>query len=131
MKYEVKNIIGIIASALLLLARTSFAQLAPVSDDISIKLSPKFPGPNEKVEIEAVSFSFDTKSALFSWFINGKLTLSGKGKDSVSFLTGSLGSRTTILVSAQSFEGKLLEKTFVLNIGELHLLWSADTYTPP
>lgn len=115
----------------MLFANVGSAQLNPVSDDITIKLSPKFPGPREEVRAEAISFSFDAESALFSWFVNGKPASSGKGKDNITFSTGSVGSKTTIRVSAKSFDEKLFEKTFALNIGEIYLSWSASTYTPP
>ncbi len=129
-KAYIVRIIGVTAT-LLFFANQTFAELDPVNDDITLKLSPKFPGPLEKVNLEAISFSFDTAGASFSWFVNGKSVSSGKGKDSITFSTGPLGSKTTIHVNATSFEGKPFEKTLTLNVGELHLLWSASTYTPP
>lgn len=127
------RIIGVATTLTLftLFANMGSAQLNPVSDDIVIKLSPKFPGPRAEIRAEAISFSFDVRSASFSWFVNGKPASSGKGKDNITFSTGPLGSKTTIRVTAKSFDEKLFEKTFTLNVGELHLSWSASTYTPP
>ncbi len=102
-----------------------------VSNDIQIEFTPRYPGPHQTVEARAISFSFDTSKAPFTWYINGKKVGSGLGKTAVSFETGAVGQKTTVRVTAEPAGGRTFDKTVTVYASDLDLLWSADTYTPP
>lgn len=103
------------------------------STDISFRLSPKFPGPNESVSITAFSYGFDMNITPFSWYINGSLSkeFSGVGKNTARITTGAVGTKTTIRVVAAPANGRTYDVTTVIYPTDIALMWRADTYTPP
>lgn len=117
---------------LFLLPLVNYAQndLA-VSADIQLKLFPPFPKPHETVRVQANSFSFDPVTTPFTWYVNGKQVLSGKGETSITVTMGAVGSRTTIRVTANPPDNRPFDKSLVFYAGDVDLVWSADTYTPP
>lgn len=118
--------------ALLLIPVAQYAQTdLAVSADIQLKLYPPFPRPHETVRVEAQSFSFNAVTAPFTWYVNGTQVSSGKGNTSITVTMGAAGSRTTIRVTASPPNDRTYDKTLVLYAGDVDLLWSANTYTPP
>jgi len=123
------TLLGICATGFL--PNAADAQLAPSTTDLSVELSPASPGPFETVSARAVTHSFETLQGVFTWYQDGKLVATGKGKNAYSFRTKGIGSKTTLRVHAASPLGDQLDTTRIVYIGDVALIWSADTYTPP
>jgi len=112
------------------LTTTATAQIDTSS--ISAKLLPENPGPFDKVSIELISYNVDLGRADISWYVNGKLVLSGIGKTYYSFITGDVGSMSNINISIRSSSISTINKSVVIIPAEIDMLWEAtDSYTPP
>jgi len=108
-----------------------FAQLGQTPQDLSISVTPKYPGPFETVTASAVSYSFDLHRATYTWRQNGKIVSSGKDKTTFSFRTGAVGSRIDLELAAVPQSGGEFKALLPMRIGDITLVWSSDTYTPP
>lgn len=123
---------AVAASSYMIFARMALAQttLDTSAVDIQLQISPKYPGPHESVRIEAVSYSFDMRTASFSWHVNQKSAGSGKGMTSITATTGGVGSKTTIKVAGKAPNGKEFTDTITLHPSDIDVLWSASTHVP-
>ena len=97
--------------------------------DLELFLRPLGVRPGQEVNAVVVTFTADLQAATISWYHNGKLALSGKGKTTYSFTAGPLGSPDTIRV-AVSAAGFSNEASKTIYPGLVHLTWFSDGYTP-
>lgn len=97
----------------------------------SIAFDPEFPGPTETVEVRLTSYSFDVNSSYITWVRNGKTVLSGRGEGAYRFVTGDVGAREIITLSAVSLDGKEFTTSKIFYVGSLDLVWTAKTAIPP
>lgn len=106
------------------------AQLVP--DALSLAASPSSPSPEETVTVQAATPTFDKNTAFFSWSIDGKTRpdLSGAGKDSVTFIAGTVGSATRVNVDVSRSDGEGNSASLMVMVSDLSLPWFAETYTP-
>ncbi len=97
--------------------------------DLELVLSPKGVRPGDTVQAIAVTFTADLQSSSVSWYRNGKLVLSGKGKTTYSFVAGALGAADTVrvIVSSNGFSNDVSRTIYP---GIVHMTWSSDGYTP-
>lgn len=108
------------------------AQLGSASQNvILLEIAPEFPGPNEKVTVLINSFAFDVDRATIVWTRGGKTVLRGLGRKSYTFTTGKVGQLETIKVFAISQEGIDYELTKSFRLGDVDLMWRAETDVPP
>lgn len=112
-----------------LLPAVAQAQFLP--EPIQYVISPEVPGPNEQVTIEAQGVGAFLGDSKITWQENGKTVRSGVGVRSYTFVTGALGSVTTIKVDIQSDTNGSFSKTFVFRPSNVALVWEADTSAPP
>lgn len=101
--------------------------------DVTVKLSPSIPGPNEQVTITLQTFAFDLNKATISWTVNGKLTPSIQtGGKSLKVTTGGIGTTTNVQVSISGSGFDTITKNILIRPAEIDLLWEVkDSYTPP
>ncbi len=99
--------------------------------NFEISLNPEYPGPNEEIKANVTSYTFSTDNSYITWVINGKTVEQGRGKKSITFKTGQVGTSVHISVSVATENGLNLNETKDIKIGDLDLLWQANTYTPP
>lgn len=118
-----------IALALLLLA-APLASAQVVAAPVQYVLDPELPGPRQTVRIEAQGVGTFLGSANIVWSQDGRVLLQGVGERKFSFITGALGSKTTVRVDIDSSEGRFT-KTWVFSPSTVNLLWEADTTVPP
>lgn len=102
-----------------------------IRDYLDTTISPRYPKPNETVEISIQSYLTDLNKATISWFVNGTLATKGIGKKFFSFTNGKSGSTMKVTVSIKTNGGDLVTKEFIFNPIGVTVLWEADTYTPP
>ncbi len=95
-------------------------------------LTPENPGPYEEVTINYKNYSFDIDNADYTWSINNKPVLSGKGEKILKTKTGDIGSVLNISVKITSPEGE--ETTLLLNLlpQTVDLTWeTTESHVPP
>ncbi len=109
----------------------SYAQsLSTLPNSIQFTVTPETPGPNEPVRIDMQGISSLLETATITWRVNGKTVSSGIGNTSLYFVTGYLGSKSTVHVSVTSAEG-VFSQDFVFIPSVINLVWEADTTVPP
>ncbi|MEK7173627.1 MAG: hypothetical protein AAB710_00935 [Patescibacteria group bacterium] len=106
------------------------AQLDESRKDIQLNTSPKYPGPNEIVRVEAQSYSFDTRTTLFTWSVDDVEKGSGIGKTSVSITTKNIGVSTRVTVKASPASGIPYENSITITPSHMDVLWHSNSYTP-
>jgi hypothetical protein len=113
----------------------SFAQIEynipKFEQQLDAIVTPLFPKPNERVNIRIWSGFFDTDTALFSWSIDGKVALQGRGENELDFVMKDLGQITTITLFIEPDGGVGFSKTYQFASADVPLVFDAQTYTPP
>ncbi len=122
---------GSMLSLSLLLALSALSVSAQTGSSVRIKVSPEVPGPDTPVTIELQDTSSSLADTLITWELDGKEVLSGVGRHSFSFTTGSVGEERFVSVRAEKGGEALFERDFVFRPGVVTLAWEADTYAPP
>jgi hypothetical protein len=116
---------------LLALLAPAFAYAQFLPEPIQYVVSPEVPGPNQQVTIEVQGVGTFIGDAQITWQQDGKTTKSGVGERSYTFVTGALGSATSVHVSIQSSTNGSFSKDFVFRPSAVNLVWEADTSAPP
>lgn len=100
--------------------------------DVVLSLSPEYPGANQNVTAILSSHVADLNKANISWSLDGQTVISGIGKKSYSFKTGTAGSTISVSAVIDTVDGQSFSKKTTLSIADMDLLWEADdAYTPP
>lgn len=115
----------------LILPLVSFGQTTiSGSSDIGLILSPASPGSNTTALAKITSYAVNLNASSITWRVNGKTVLTGIGKTSTQFKTGSLGTKTTISVTVIN-DGRKFEKEAIIHQNDIDLLWETlDGYSP-
>ncbi len=102
----------------------------PSSNDFNISPSNRFPYPNEEIEAKIRDATFDINRSYINWYLNEKLISEGRGNDKINFKAGDTGSKINLSAIIQTPNGTAAKKSVVLNVSDIDLLWSANTYAP-
>ena len=102
-----------------------------LSSELGIEIIPNYPRPNEPVFINLTLYTNDLGSADITWYKDGKVVLSGKGKINYSFRAGSVGEETKIEIRIKLSDGTSFTKVFSLNPASIDLVWEASSYVSP
>ncbi len=136
MKFRTFSTFLLLASSLLF-PTFSHAQLSPeqaleqLTQTVSIKMSPQYPGPNSNVNISIESFSTDLDTSKITWSVGEVVKKSGLGVKDFSLQTGPSGKSITVNISIEPQIGTSFIKTVTIQPGEVDLLWQGKSYTPP
>ena len=102
------------------------------SDDISLSINPKQPGPNETVYATLASYAVDLNKTLITWSVNGQAYTQNVGQKTFSFKTTESGTQTVLSIQIDAVDGSSVSKQLVINPATIDILWEAvDSYTPP
>ncbi|MEK7612603.1 MAG: hypothetical protein AAB449_00425 [Patescibacteria group bacterium] len=123
---QLRNIVFI--GALLITPLISSAQL--VSEPVQYLVAPETPGPNEQVVIKIEGVGTFLGDSTITWRENGSIKLTGVGERTYRFVTGALGSQTSITVSINSASQGLIERSLLFRPSVVNLIWEADTTAP-
>lgn len=136
MKFRTFSTLLLLASYFLL-PTFSHAQLSPeqalqqLTQTVSIKMSPQYPGPNSNVNISIESFSTDLDTSKITWSAGGIVRKTGMGIKDFSLQTSASGKSVTVSILIEPQIGASFIKTVLIQPGEVDLLWQGKTYTPP
>ncbi|MDO8518184.1 MAG: hypothetical protein Q7S26_02760 [bacterium] len=118
-------------SSLFISAPLARAQLSAVPDPVQYLIAPEAPEPGQQVTIVAQGVGGFLGGANITWTQNGKVALSGIGETNFSFITGSLGSKTSVGVRIVSPSQGTITHDFIFLPSLVNLIWEADTTAPP
>lgn len=115
---------------------TAFAQtsvVAPpgITEQISVRVSPEKPQPNESVTVDIESFSTNLNKSYIVWSINGVLKEEGAGKTSFTFTSGKAGTVQNISIDITTEDNRTINHELSFAPAKVGLIIEADTYTPP
>lgn len=100
-------------------------------DDIFVETYPKIPGPNENVDLNLKSYSFNLNNYYIVWFLDGEKQSADYGNRKFSFTTRGSGEATNVTAVIE-FNDQVFRKELRFVPAEVDLLWEAtDAYTPP
>mgnify|MGYP001210055915 CR=1 FL=1 len=128
---SIKIVSILVVSLFLTIFLPVHAQIPGLGNTIDVTAFPNFPGPNQEVSMRVQSFSIDLNRSEVAWFVNSSLIARGIGQTEASFITGELGSQSSIEVIVQTRSGALFTKQFTIRPTEVDLVWEGETYTPP
>lgn len=110
------------------------AQLLPAP--VSMVVSPPAPSPGDTVTVAAVTPSFDSHTAYFSWTVDGRARadLSGTGKNTITLIAGNVGStqRAAVSVSRKTAGTGVTggDASITIRPAGLILTYVAETFVP-
>jgi hypothetical protein len=100
-------------------------------DEVNITISPEFPAPYEKVNVQLESFSFDINTAVIEWSVSGKVFSSGLGIKSITITTGGVGETIPVSAKVKTGGGNSLLVSASITPQSVDLLWeSPESYVP-
>ncbi len=116
---------------ILLFAAPALAGAQFLPEPVQYVISPEVPGPNQAVTIEAQGIGAFLGDATITWTVGGKVVQSGVGLRTYTFVTGGVGSVTSIRVEIKSSSNGSFSKDFVFRPSTINLVWEANTSAPP
>ena len=133
MKY-IKYTLAIVSFLFLILPQTSiFSQTFSAKDaqkQFNISHFPKYPGPNEKISAEIISYAFDVDRSYITWTLNGEMISQGRGLKRIDFTNGNLGDSMSLYISVVTNDGLSVSQGIEFKVVDVDLLWEADSHTP-
>ncbi len=111
----------------------AIAQISPndLSSNLTVRIIPEFPKPNEFVSIRISSSSYNLDSASIIWTANGREVARGIGLKEATLFSGDIGETTKLLISVNLLNGSSFEREVVIRPSSVSFVWEAKTYTPP
>ena len=109
----------------------SLAQFVP--DQLVLLSSPESPSPGETVTIQANTPTLDKNRLFFDWVVDGKrrADFSDLGKNSIKLTAGNVGSIIRVTVNVTGADKEVKPASLNINVSDLALTWTAETYVPP
>ncbi|HEY4496043.1 MAG TPA: hypothetical protein VJC04_01660 [Candidatus Paceibacterota bacterium] len=125
----INNFNKTLIALLLLLPLLSEAQFG--SSNISLRITPEFPGSFTNVKVTLDALGIDLDRAKISWFLNDQLSKTGIGDKSFNFQTGATGEESRLVASVETITGEKINTATTIIPAEANLIWEPLTYTPP
>lgn len=103
----------------------------PSTDTISLSQTPRFPEPNQVVNVSVVSRVINIDNKQTAWEVNGETVASGAGVKEIDVTVGGRN-ETTRVIFRVIIEGEVIERVAQITPADINLVWeSEDSYTPP
>ena len=106
-------------------------RMSGTEEDTSLTMKPESPAERTTVTIKVENYNTDIRRTDISWFRDGKLISRGIGKTTIDIIAPESGDSTIIDVLLITVEGSSYRKSITVRPGTIHLIWEAQTYTPP
>lgn len=101
------------------------------ADDIFVETYPEIPGPNQTVDLNLKSYSFNLNNYYIAWYINGEKKSADYGNRKLTFKTGGPGVATNVTAVIE-YNNQVFRKELRFVPAEVDMLWEAvDAYVPP
>ncbi len=105
--------------------------LAGSPNDIIVNMAPENPKPNETVNINLNSYSYNLDTVNITYSVNNKIISEGVGKKSFSLIAPEISGENIVLINIDLPDGAV-ELRLVVKPNNTVLLWQAiDSYVPP
>lgn len=103
---------------------------AYLAQSVTIETTPANPGPETNVKIKVISYEVDLNTSYFIWKVNGETKDSGRSIKEFSFKTGKSNEKILVSVTITHKDGSTFTRNINFGVGDVDLLWEADSYTP-
>ncbi|TSC66854.1 MAG: Uncharacterized protein CEO19_455 [Parcubacteria group bacterium Gr01-1014_73] len=124
----INNFHKIIIALLFILPLAAQAQF---SGNISLRITPEFPGSFTTVRVTLDGLGVDLDRAKISWFLNEQISQTGIGEKNFRFKTGALGETNRLIVSVETLSGEKINTAALIIPAEANLVWEPVAYAPP
>jgi hypothetical protein len=124
----------LIVGILFLISPLSHAQSLldmPGSDPIIVRVTPLYPRPGQQIIVNIESFSVDLTRSTITWLENGKQIAEAIGQTSYYTVAGKSGTTQQIDIIVTTYDNRIVRKTITVSVGDVDLIWQAQSYTPP
>lgn len=101
-----------------------------VGGSIEAVVTPRQPGPGEKVDISIKGYGFNMPGSDIVWLVNNVVQARGRGLDEFSFINGPVGSINSVNAVIKTTDNKYIIKNLVFQPAEVDLLFEVDSYIP-
>lgn len=117
----------------LILPLQVFGQMPSLGNDVEIspEIIPRYPGANETVTVNLVSYTTDIDTASITWSVDGKKISSGVGQKKFQFKTGDFGTETVLGIKVVSSEGTQSDYQYNFRPAKVDVVWQSDSLVPP
>lgn len=105
--------------------------LNTTNESIRLIVTPQNPKPLDKITVSIESSLVDLSDATITWQLNGRTMEEGKDMRVWNTTLGPNSTATNIKVLINSREYGIIAKEITLRLGEIDLIYEAETYTPP
>jgi hypothetical protein len=96
----------------------------------SLETNPKFPGPNESVQVSLNAYSINTTGARVTWYVDDKKLEYSQNERSIRVTTGDIGEKTTVRAVISFPNGNQLPLSVTFSPVDVHVILEASTYVP-
>lgn len=98
----------------------------------TLTLDPENPTPYSDIKITFKTYDFDADTAMFTWSINKKIVLTGKGEKTIETKVGGIKSTTLVSVKIETSGGEIINSYVEIRPQSIDLTWeSTESYIPP
>lgn len=104
---------------------------AQFGGNISLRMTPEFPGSFTAVRVTLDSLGVDLDRAKISWFLNEQISKTGIGEKNFNFKTDALGEASRLIVSVETLTGEKINTAATVIPAEANLVWEPVAYAPP
>lgn len=125
-----KSLLAIGIFFILLVPSISFAQIADLSQDMTIKTAPAFPGANTETTISLDAYTLDTSGASIKWYVDGQEETDARNDRSFKLTTKNIGDSTTVRIVLVLRAGQTLSKSITIKPTRVDTVIEANTIVP-
>jgi len=98
---------------------------------LEVNITPENPAPGDQVTISVANDTYNLAKADITWYVNGAVSQEATGLTTFTTTIGPAGTKTDVQVDIKTIEGTEITKDFPFNLGDVGLVWEANTYVPP
>ncbi len=105
---------------------------AQINDSFGAQLNtePLYPKPLSPVTVNLEAYSFDTTGATILWYIDGVEQVENRNERALTFTTGKIGERDTVLAKITPQNSFTVSTSLVVTPSEVDIILEAETYVP-
>ncbi len=96
----------------------------------SLLVEPRFPAPNSRVTVSLDAYAVDTLGGSTRWYVDGKEIVTQQNQQSVSFVTGAIGTKHAVRAVVSFTNRPGFEAKLTIPINQVDLIIESQTYTP-
>jgi hypothetical protein len=129
--YKIFTIFFVLTAIIFIVHETLAQNQVNYQGNLTVKITPKDPKPNELIEISLSSYEADLDRSYIVWTVNGKEERSGTGEKKLKYRMGDIGTSLQIDIQVTPPSGSTLHKAISISLVDIDLSWETNSYVPP